>query len=120
MAKGFSVVEASIAQLRAALIAGEVTSVQLVEAYLERIRVYDQGGIKLNSMVVLNEQALAEAAASDARRSTGKTLGPLDGIPFTAKDSYKVKGLTVAAGSPAFENLVATSDAFSIRVLRDA
>ena len=118
--ESFSVVEASIAQLRAALIAGEVTSVQLVEAYLERIRVYDQGGIKLNSIVVLNEQALAEAAASDARRSAGKTLGPLDGIPFTAKDSYKVKGLTVAAGSPAFENLVATSDAFSIRVLRDA
>jgi amidase len=118
--ESFSVVEASIAELRAALISGAVTSVQLVQAYLERIRAYDHNGIRLNSIVVLNEQALAEAEASDARRAAGQTLGPLDGIPFTAKDSYKVKGMTVAAGSPAFEHLVATSDAFSIQVLRDA
>ena len=120
MTKSFSVVEASIAQLRAALESGQTTSVALVEAYLERIRVYDHGGIRLNSVVELNPAALAEAAASDARRAAGKTLGPLDGIPFTAKDSFKVKGMTVAAGSPAFENLVATTDAFSIQVLREA
>jgi amidase len=116
----FPVVEKSIAELRAALETGEVTSVQLVEAYLERIATYDAAGIKLNSVVVMNEDALAEAAASDARRAAGKTLGPLDGIPFTAKDSYKVKGLTVASGSPAFADLVATDDAFSIKVLREA
>lgn len=116
----FPVVEKTIAELRAALESGEATSVQLVEAYLERISTYDSAGIKLNSIVELNQNALAEAAESDARRSSGKTFGPLDGIPFTAKDSYKVKGMTVAAGSPAFENLVATSDAFSIQVLREA
>ena len=120
MPQKFPVVEKSIAELRAALEAGAVTSVQLVEAYLERITTYDSAGIKLNSIVELNENALAEAAESDARRAAGKTLGPLEGIPFTAKDSYKVKGMTVAAGSPAFEKLVATSDAFSIKVLRDA
>ncbi|MEN9604203.1 MAG: mandelamide hydrolase, partial [Actinomycetota bacterium] len=120
MSQKFPVVENSIAELRAALEAGQVTSVQLVEAYLERIATYDSAGIKLNSIVELNENALAEAAASDARRAAGKTFGPLDGIPFTAKDSYKVKGMTVAAGSPAFEHLVATSDAFSIKVLREA
>ena len=120
MSQKFPVVEKTFAELRAALEAGQVTSVQLVEAYLERIATYDSSGIKLNSIVELNEDALAEAAASDARRAAGKTLGPLDGIPFTAKDSYKVKGMTVAAGSPAFEHLVATSDAFSIKVLREA
>jgi amidase len=118
--QSFSVVEATFAQLREALTSGRVTSVQLVEAYLERIRVYDQGGIRLNSMVELNQHALAEAATSDERRAAGKLLSALDGIPFTAKDSYKVKGMTVAAGSPAFENLVATGDAFSIQVLREA
>ncbi len=120
MNKYFPVVEKSIADLREALETGAVTSVGLVESYLARIARYDEGGIKLNSMVVMNPGALAEAAESDARREAGKTLGPLDGIPFTAKDSYKVQGLTVAAGSPAFENLVATSDAFSIKVLREA
>ena len=116
----FPVVEKTIAELRAGLESGEVTSVELVQAYLKRIETYDSSGIKLNSVIVMNEDALAEAAASDARRAAGKTLGPLDGIPFTAKDSYKVKGLTVASGSPAFADLVATDDAFSIKVLREA
>ena len=120
MSQKFPVVEKTIAQLRAALEAGAVTSVQLVETYLDRIATYDSAGIKLNSIVELNENALAEAAESDARRRVRKTFGPLDGIPFTAKDSYKVKGMSVAAGSPAFENLVATADAFSIQVLREA
>ena len=116
----FPVVEKTIAELRAALESGGVTSVGLVQAYLKRIETFDSSGIKLNSMVELNPNALAEAAESDARRAAGKTLGPLDGIPFTAKDSYKVKGMTVAAGSSAFENLVANDDAFSIKVLRDS
>lgn len=59
-----------------------------------------------------------EAAASDWRRRNGAALGPLDGIPYTAKDSYKVSGMTVAAGSPAFEHLIANEDAFTIGRLR--
>jgi amidase len=116
----FDVVEKSIAQLRAALEAGEVTSVELTQAYLERIERFDHNGIKLNSFVELNPHSLEEAAESDARRSRGETFGPLDGIPFHAKDSYMVKGMTVAAGSPAFANLRATKDAFSIAALKAA
>ena len=71
-------------------------------------------------MPVLNPDLFAEAAASDQRRAAGKTLGPLDGIPYTAKDSYKVRGLTVASGSPAFVDLVANEDAFTIARLRAA
>ncbi len=118
----FEVFEKSIAELRAALDACEVTSVELVHAYLERIAVYDAPGTKtaLNAMVVLNPDAIAEAEASDARRSRGALLSPLDGIPYTAKDSYLVRGLTAAAGSPAFEHLVAQKDAFTIERLRQA
>jgi amidase len=118
----FEVFEKSIAELRAALDAGEVTSVELVHAYLERIAVYDAPGTKtaLNAMVVLNPDAVAEAEASDARRSQGALLSPLDGIPYTAKDSYLVRGLTASAGSPAFEHLVAQKDAFTIERLRQA
>ena len=47
-------------------------------------------------------------------------LGTLDGIPYTAKDSYLAEGLTAAAGSPAFEHLVAQRDAFTIERLRGA
>ncbi len=61
----------------------------------------DVAGPTLNAVVVRNPDAEAEAAAADARRAAGATLGPLDGIPYTAKDSYMVQGLTVAAGSPA-------------------
>ncbi|CAN7423179.1 amidase [Mesorhizobium caraganae] len=111
-------VEASIADLRHALEDGTVTSVELVGAYLRRIAHYDRHGVALNAVPVLNPAMFEEAAASDLRRRNGATLGPLDGIPYTAKDSYKVKGLTVAAGSPAFEHLVANEDAFTIARLR--
>ncbi|NUS19173.1 MAG: amidase [Mesorhizobium sp.] len=113
-------VEASIADLRRALEDGTVTSVKLVAAYLNRIAHYDRHGIALNAVPVLNPNMFVEAEASDRRRRAGKTLGPLDGIPYTAKDSYKVKGLTVAAGSPAFEHLTANEDAFTIARLRAA
>jgi len=116
----FDVVEASIAELRDALVSGAVTSVDLLTAYLARIEAYDHDGIRLNSVVVMNPAALTEAEASDARRARGEALGPLDGIPYTAKDSYLVRGLTAAAGSPAFEHLVAQRDAFTIERLRAA
>lgn len=114
----FDVVETPIAELRRALTAGEVTSVELVDAYLARMDAYDTAGPHLNAVVVRNADARAEAAASDERRTRGATLGPLDGIPYTAKDSYLARGLTAAAGSPAFEHLVAQRDAFTIERLR--
>lgn len=116
----FDVVEASIADLRAALEDGRTNSVELVEAYHDRIAAFDgpDTDTKLNSVIVKNPQALTEAAASDERRAAGETLGPLDGIPYTAKDSYMVAGLTVASGSPAFADLIAQNDAFTIERLR--
>ena len=114
------VTEVSIAQLRAALESGQTTAVELVKAYLARIDAYDgpQTATALNAVVVRNPEALKEAEASDARRAKGEILGPLDGIPYTAKDSYLVKGLTAASGSPAFAKLVAQRDAFTIERLR--
>lgn len=116
----FQVAEATIAQLRTALDKGTVTSEQLVRSYLARIEAYDNDGPRLNAVVVANPHALTEARASDARRARGQSRGPLEGIPYTAKDSYMVEGLTVAAGSPAFEHLTATFDAFVISRLRSA
>ncbi len=120
MSSAFNIVEADIAALRRALEQGVVTSVELTAAYLNRIAFYDRSGIQLNAVPVLNAKMFEEALASDKRRAAGKALGPLDGIPYTAKDSYKARGLTVASGSPAFEHLVATDDAFTIARLRAA
>ncbi|MCO2295272.1 amidase [Pseudomonas aeruginosa] len=116
------VTEVSIAELRDALESGRTTAVELVQAYLARIDAYDAPGTPtaLHAVVVRNPDALAEAQASDARRARGEPLGPLDGIPYTAKDSYLVKGLTAASGSPAFKDLVAQRDAFTVERLRAA
>jgi amidase len=120
MTSEFPVVEKNIAELRVALDNGTVTSVELVAAYLNRIGFYDRHGITLNAVPVLNPAMFSDARASDERRARGEVRGPLDGIPYTAKNSYQAKGLTVASGSPAFADLVAQQDAFTIGRLRDA
>ncbi|GAB3192387.1 amidase [Nesterenkonia suensis] len=120
MTAAFDVVEATIPQMRSALERGEITSEELVGAHLARIAAYDQQGPRLNAVPVLNEDALAEARASDARRARGESRGPLEGIPYTAKESYQAAGLTVAAGSPAFADLLAQKDSFTVERLRAA
>jgi len=120
MSAEFNIVEAGIAETSDALDRGIVTSVELVAACLNRIAHYDRHGIQLNAVPVLNGRMFDEARESDRRRAAGRSLGPLDGIPYTAKNSYKARGLTVASGSPAFEHLVAYEDAFSIAQLRGA
>jgi len=116
----FDVVEATIADLQQALASGALTSEELVTAYQARIERYDRSGPTLNAVVVPNPHALAEARESDARRAAGAHRGPLDGIPYTAKDSYLHRGLTAAAGSPAFADLMAMRDAATIEALREA
>ena len=117
-----NVVEAPIRDLAAALADDRTTAVELLDAYLERIRQYDEVGtpVALNAYVVMNPRARVEAAESDQRRARGATLGILDGIPYSAKNSYLAHGLTAAAGSPAFTELVAQHDAFTIERLRGA
>lgn len=115
-----SIVEASIQDLSSALQSGRTTAVELIAKCLLRISTYDCRNTALNSVPLLNPNVFEEAAASDDRRRHGKALGRLDGIPFTVKDSYKVKGMTVASGSEAFKNLVANEDAFTVEALRKA
>ncbi|MCZ8088533.1 MAG: amidase, partial [Rhodobacteraceae bacterium] len=113
-----TLVEASLADLQAALAQGKTTSVALTAAYLTRIAALDRQGPRLNAVPILNPAMFDAARASDLRRARGESLGPLDGILYSAKNSYKARGLTVASGSPAFEGLVATDDAFAIARLR--
>ncbi|KAJ5872749.1 uncharacterized protein N7529_005102 [Penicillium soppii] len=116
----FSLLDASISDLQSALSAGTLSAVDLVSKYLRRISTYDANGLKLSAIPIINPSAIHDAAASDARRASGLPPRPLEGIPYLAKDSIKVKGMSVACGSPAFENLIANEDAACIKILRDA
>ncbi|KAF9869873.1 amidase [Colletotrichum karsti] len=114
------ITQASICQLQDALSNTTLTSVDLIARFLHRIGKLDHRGPLLNSVCVLNPRVFEEAQASDDYRASGKPPRPLEGIPFTIKDSFQAKGLTVAAGSPAFEHLVASSDAAVVQRLRNA
>jgi len=120
MALPENIVEARIEQLAAALSSDLLTVVELVAKCLVRISTYDCRGTALNSIPLINEDVFEEAAAADDRRTRGQAVGPLDGIPFTVKDSYKVNGMTVASGSEAFKELTANEDAFLVATLRRA
>jgi amidase len=114
----FTLAEATIADMQEAMGAGAVSSVELTALSLNRIFAYDSNGMRLNAIPVLNPDVLAEAAEADRLRAIGVVHGDLHGVPFTVKDSYKVKGLTVACGSPAFAGLIANEDSFAVERIR--
>ncbi|KAM0432229.1 hypothetical protein ACHAPT_004767 [Fusarium lateritium] len=118
--QSISLVEASIDNLKQLLDSRTITSVELVSLYLHRIGKYDCRGPRLNSICIINPRVFDEAQASDDYRASDKPPRPLEGIPFTVKDSFKVKGMTVAAASPAFADLEATSDAAIVELLCNA
>lgn len=111
--------EASIVELQTALQNGQVNAVQLTAKHLNRVARYDRRGPRLNAIPVLNLQVFEHAQASDTFRAHNGTFrSDLEGLPGTLKDSYMIEGMTVAAGSPAFINLTAKSDAFTTNQLR--
>lgn len=112
-------IETTVEEVINAVRAGKASCVEITQWHLQRIDKYDRGADGLHAIVVDNPAALAQAQESDARYAAG-TARPLEGVPFTVKDSYMVKGLTVASGSPAFKNLIAEWDAFSVAKLREA
>ena len=97
-----------------------LTSRQLVEAYLARIRAYDQAGPKINAFITLNPRALQEADALDAERKARGSRGPLHGIPIVIKDNYATAGMPTTGGSKSLEGFETGRDAFMVKKLRDA
>jgi AtzE family amidohydrolase len=88
---------ASAATIAAAVRAGRVSAVAVVEAALSRIESRNPG---LNCFTeVTAERALAEARAVDARRAGGADPGPLAGVPFAVKNLFDLKGVVTVAGS---------------------
>ncbi|RSL78460.1 hypothetical protein CEP51_008171 [Fusarium floridanum] len=121
-AHALSIHEATIEELQNALVLGQITAVELAAKHLHRVARYDRRGPCLNSIPVINQDIFLEAQASDQYRAdtNGSLRSQLEGIPYTLKDSYMAANMTVASGSPAFVNLTASKDAFTVGRIRAA
>lgn len=116
-----NVVEASVADLQAAMQAGRLSAVAITQAYLARIKAIDQAGPRINSVIELNPDALAIAAMRDQERRQGATRGPLHGIPVLLKDNIATADkMETTAGSLALIGAKPPRDAFLVSRLREA
>jgi len=120
-AHGDFVVEATIAGIHAALGAGRLTCVEIVQAYLNRIQAYDKNGPALNAIISINSKALETAAAMDRLYSaTRSATPPLHCIPVILKDNYDTADMPTTGGSRTLARSVPLEDAFVVKKLRDA
>jgi amidase len=115
--KQFSVVEASIPEMRTAMEQGRVTSRELVTQYLIRIATYED---RLHAITTVNPGALEEADARDRERAQGRMRGPLHGIPVALKDNIHTLNMRTTGGALAFEALMPPYEATLTKNLRDA
>jgi amidase len=113
----FSVVEASIADMRKALEEGRTTSREIVQQYLTRIALYED---RFNATLHVNPHALEEAAERDRERASGRIRGPLHGIPIALKDNVQTADMPTTGGAVAFEGLIPPYEATVTKHLRDA
>jgi amidase len=113
----FSIVEATIPEMQAAMKEGQVTSRELVTQYLLRIALYNR---RLNAVITVNANALKEADARDRERAQGKLRGPLHGIPIAIKDNMHTTDLPTTGGALAFAGLIPPYEATLTKNLRDA
>ena len=116
----FKLEEASVAQIDAALASGRITSVRLVQMYLDRIAAYNEQGPKLHSVLTVNPAALKLAAQLDQERAAHGPRGPLHGIPVLLKDNVDTDDLPTSNGSAILKNSIPSTDAFLAQRLRDA
>ena len=106
----------TIQEMRKKLLAGDLTSVALTKACLERIKATDD---KLNAFITLcEEDALADAEQADQQLAAGKS-GLLTGIPIAVKDIFNTLNVRTTCGSKILDNYVSPYDATAITKLRE-
>ena len=116
----FNIVEATIADIHAAYLAGTLTARQLVQGYLDRIAKYDKQGPAINAIISLNDKALAEADRLDAALKANGLVGPLHGIPLIMKDQGDVAEMPTTMGSVLFKDHRPGRDSFAVAKLKQA
>jgi amidase len=116
----FRLEETTIAEIQEAVVAGALSSEKLVELYLARIAAYDRAGPRLNSIIYINPNAKAEAAALDKERADKGPRGPLHGIPVLLKDNIDVANMPTTNGSAVMKDAIPTEDGSITKALRAA
>jgi amidase len=123
----FQLVEATIADIEQAFQSGVLDPAQLVDMYRARIRAYDKAGPMLNSYMLVNPHATADARALDAEQRRNRDNGggrharkPLWGVPIVVKDNNDTADMATTAGSVALAGSVPPDDAFVVARLREA
>ncbi|KAH8728263.1 amidase signature domain-containing protein [Phaeosphaeriaceae sp. PMI808] len=115
---------ASAKVIAATLANGTVTSLDLVDAYIQRLAANDQEGLGLHSFIEIAPTAHKIAQRLDAERASGKVRSAIHGLPIVVQDAYNTDldiGMNSTAGSYALmQGSHAKSDAFAIKELRDA
>ena len=112
---------ASATEVAAAIAAGEVTSVEMVDIYMRRIEALDRSGPTLQSVLALNPNARADALAADAARAAGETLGPLHGVPVLLKDNIEtLDPVATTAGALVLKDNMVNRDAPLAAGIREA
>jgi len=107
----------SAAQLSGLLEAGEVSSVEVTQAHLDRIEAVDDD---VHAFLHVSAAAIDTARAVDAKRASGQKLGPLAGVPIAIKDVLCTLDMPSTAGSRMLEGWVPPYDATVVRKLREA
>src|SRR5574337_1109850 len=110
-------INASLTELRAALDAKKISSVELATLFLDRIAAHNP---TLNAFITVDRDgALAAARAADARIAAGN-VGPLTGIPLAHKDVFCTEGVLTTCGSKMLSNFVSPYDAHVVSLLKAA
>src|SRR5262245_24985659 len=110
----------TVADLNAAFQSGLLTSEQLVQMCLARIRAYDRQGPSLHAVITVNPKALEIARQLDAERKAKGPRSPLHGIPVMLKDNINTTDMPTTAGSVLLEGSIPPDDAFLVKRLRQA
>jgi len=118
--KPFRLEEATVTEIQAAYKSGRLTSHQLVQMYLDRIREFDKTGPKLNSIITVNPKALEEADRLDAAFKKSGPVGPLHGVPVILKDMIDAQGMPTTEGSVVLKNFYPDKDAFIVERMKKA
>ncbi|MEJ6710129.1 MAG: amidase [Amylibacter sp.] len=109
------VTQLSALDLSSQIKCGELTSVQVTAAFLDRIELYNP---KINAIVSLRSRAdiLADAKRADETPRRGW----LHGLPFAIKDLAETKGIRTTLGSPLFADYIPTQDALMVKRIKGA
>lgn len=120
-ADNFDLNEITISELQQQMQSGKLSAKSLTKMYLKRIETIDQSGLKLNSVIEVNPDALAIATKMDEERKAGKVRGLMHGIPVLIKDNINTADkMQTTAGALALAGNKANEDAYIVTKLREA